>query len=321
MHPLLARADGFKGLLKVRSHELPYRFDTIFEDESRSDRRRSKKKFKLLRRIDDKLREVLDEGEEVRFLTRGTIFTFWESYFLGWLLYYFNKRAVVLTDRRILLLQIQWRSTPGVLASQIRYRGIEKVKAGFLGGTRVKLGDGKTVRFSGMPRSDGKFLERLVNGLTRAGFGDGAETVGKDELCPHCYAAVSLGDPDCWSCGGTFKSPRTAGLRSLLLPGLGDFYMGHRKLATTELLFTLLIWVLVFLPDPENPVSLAGALVVGAFLFVFIHVPDAVGTWYLARRGVFPGERGSAAARRARASGPGRSARARHAEIPGLSRP
>lgn len=86
--------------------------------------------------------------------------------------------------------------------------------------------------------------------------------------------------------------------------------MGHKKLATLELLFTVLIWVAVFFPDPENPMGLAAALVVAAFLVVFIHVPDAVGTWYLARRGVFPGERGSAAGRRrpARALGDARAA-------------
>lgn len=180
MHPLLERADGFEDLLRVPSHDLPYRFDTIFDDESRGARRRSKKKFKLLRRIDEKLREMLNEGEQVRFLSRGTTFTLLESYLLGWLLYYFNKRAVVLTDRRIILLQIHWRSKPGVLASQIRYRGIEKVKTGLLGGVVVKLRDGKKVRFTGMPRSDGKFLERIVNGLREAGFSEGTEAVGKD---------------------------------------------------------------------------------------------------------------------------------------------
>lgn len=304
MHALLRRAEGFEDLLELRDHDLPYHFGTIFDDESRGARSRSKKKFKLLRAIDEELRDMLDEGEGVRFLTEGTIFTFWESYLLGWLLHFFNKRAVVLTDRRIILLQVRlWSSKPGRLSSQIRYRGIAKVKGRLFGGTKLKLRDGKSVHFTGMPRSDRKFLRDLLERLREAGLTPESSEVGREELCPHCHAVVSMGDRECRACRGTFKSPRTAGLRSLLLPGLGDFYMGHRKLATLELSFTLLIWVVVMMPSPEYPMTGAELVFTAVFLFLFIHVPDAVGTWYLARRGVYPEEPGrlGPAARRASA--------------------
>ncbi|NIP57953.1 MAG: hypothetical protein GWM92_15860 [Gemmatimonadetes bacterium] len=289
MHAVLRRADGFEDLLRIREHDLPYRFETIFDDESLSARNRSKKKFKVLRAIDEKLRGMLDEGEQVRFLTEGTAFTFWESYLLGWLLYFFNKRAVVLTDRRIILLQVHpWSSKPGVLASQIRYRGIATVRGRLLGGARLKLQDGKSVRFTGMPRSDRKLLQDLVERLREAGLTPESSEAGRERLCPHCHAVVSLGDRECPACRGTFKSPRVAGLRSLVLPGLGDFYMGHKKLATLELLFTLFIWVVVMMPSPEYPVTAANFVFGAIFVLLFIHVPDAVGTWYLARRGVYP---------------------------------
>ncbi|HSR41464.1 MAG TPA: zinc ribbon domain-containing protein [Longimicrobiales bacterium] len=304
MSALLRRAEGFEDLLEIRDHDLPYRFETIFDDESRGARNRSKKKFKLLRAIDEELRRMLDQGEEVRFLTEGTIFTFWESYLLGWLLHFFNKRAVVLTDRRIILLQVRvWSSKPGVLASQIRYRGIAKVRGRLLGGAKLELRDGKSVRFTGMPRSDRKFLQDLVERLREAGITPESGEVGREELCPHCHAVVSLGDRECPACRGTFKSPRVAGLRSLLFPGLGDFYMGHKALATIEFLFALIVWVVLFMPGAGDPWTRIELVFVALILIVFIHVPDAVATWYLARRGVFPEEAGrlGPAARRASA--------------------
>lgn len=297
MQSLLHRVDGFQDLLKYDEHGLPYRFETIFKDGGWRDRRASKKKLKLLRRIDEALRPVLEEGEEVRFLSHGTTHTFLEAYFMGLLLYYFNKRAIVLTDRRILLIQIHRGNRPGVLRSQVRYTAITRVKRSLFGNTVLKLQDRKKLTFLRVPKGDAKFLRSLIQRLQAAGIGRDAPVAGHEHLCPHCYAVAEIGQVECDTCRGTFKSPRKAGLLSLLFPGFGDFYMGHKKLATLEMAVVGLVWIGVFLPDPEYPMTLGGAVVVAVLVLLFLHVPDALGTWFLARRGVFPEGEGRRAVR------------------------
>lgn len=239
-------------------------------------------------------------------------YTFLESYFMGWLLYYFNKRAIVLTDRRILLLQIHGGDRPGVLRSQVRYSGITRVKRSLFGNTALKLGNGKKLTFTRVPKGDAKFLRSLIERLQEAGVTEGAPVTGHEHLCPHCYAVAEIGQVECDACKGTFKSPRKAGLLSLLFPGIGDFYMGHRKLAAFEFVIVAFFWVVLFLPDPEYPMTVLGAVLVAAIIVVSLHVPDAVGTWFLARRGAFPESEGRRAAGvRAPVEGPEPAAHAR----------
>ena len=72
MHPTLSRADGYRDLLRLADNDTPYAFQSIFSDDGFRARRLSKKKFKLLRGIDEKLRGLLADGERVRFLTTGS---------------------------------------------------------------------------------------------------------------------------------------------------------------------------------------------------------------------------------------------------------
>lgn len=93
MSVTLERATRFQDLCALESHGEPYVFRTIFDEKGWRARRLSKKKFKLLRRVDPKLRQVLEAGERVRYLTSGSGVSFWEFYFLGWAMYYLNRRA------------------------------------------------------------------------------------------------------------------------------------------------------------------------------------------------------------------------------------
>ena len=122
MPPVLQRADGFQDLRELTTHDGPYRFDSIFEDGGWWAGLRPRGKFRFLRRIDDELREVLEEDEEVYFLCSGSDTSGIEAFFLGWWLYLLFRRAIVLTDRRILFLQIDIGKRPKGLRSQLRYR-------------------------------------------------------------------------------------------------------------------------------------------------------------------------------------------------------
>jgi hypothetical protein len=231
----------------------------------------------------------LDEGESVHFVTTGSAVSFWESYFLGWVVQYLNRRALVFTDRRIILLQVDWRDRAKELRSQLRYGAIGRVKGSLLGGTKVQLRDGKARTFTGVPKADRKFMAEWIDGLKRR-IGDESAARSVEDLCPHCSAVVRRRSSPCDSCGGTFKSAKRAGLLSLLLPGLGDLYIGHRKLAVLEMLVASAIWLGVLWPNSEYPYTASGYAIVATFVVMFVHVPDAIATWYIARMGVYPGK-------------------------------
>lgn len=263
----------------------PYALETILDRSTWAARRLSKKKQKLLTRVDGKVRRILEPGERVRYVTFGSGVSFWESYFLGWAMYYLNSRAILLTDRRMILLQIDARRRPRELVSQIRYGAIRKIGRTLLGNTRMTLGDGKRHVLAYVPRRDRKFLRRLTDWI------EGSlqkETTGWQDLCPHCYKPVAGRPRMCSACRGGIKSARKAGLLSLLFPGLGDLYLGHWKFAIFEIGFAALLWMLVMMPDPEIEKTPMVLLIMVTFVLVFFHIPDAIGTWYIGRKGLYP---------------------------------
>lgn len=285
MYPVMKQARRFEELLAREQPDGPYAFSTIFDNRTWAARRRSKLKFRLLQLIDAKLQSILQEGERVRFVTQGCGVSFWESYFLSWVVYYLNRRAIVVTNRRILLLQISFRNQPRELVAQLRYGAIARVSSTLLGNTKLHLGNGRTYVFAYVPRADRRFLQSLVKWT-----GDrmGQEQVGFEDLCSHCFAVVE-GQPErCPSCGGTFKSSLRAALLSLAFPGFGDWYLGHRTVALLEIVMAALVWLAVLMPARDGAVTLATRLIMAAFVVLFVHGADALTTRHIARKGLYP---------------------------------
>ena len=87
-----------------------------------------------------------------------------------------------------------------------------------------------------------------------------------------------------------FKSPKLAARRSLLFPGLGDFYLGYRKYAVLEVLGATVIWA-VFLSTlipavrAQGPAGVRVALPLFA-LVILVHGGDALLTRAKARMGL-----------------------------------
>lgn len=112
MDPTLQLVERFEELLQRRHDESPYDFQTMFPTGGFFVRRASQKKVVLLKRIDEPLRAMLRPGERVAYLTSGVLHSFWESYFLGTPMYYLNRKALVLTSERLVLIQIDSRQRP-----------------------------------------------------------------------------------------------------------------------------------------------------------------------------------------------------------------
>lgn len=297
MQSPLQRADRFQDLLRPQTHESPYRFDSIFEEDGWWARRHSKKKFKLLRGIDEALRDLLEEDEEVLFLSFGSDTSGLEAYFLGWALYFLYRRAIVLTDRRILFLQINSRNKPGELRRQLRYAAIQRVTRTLLRRAKFELRDGTKEVLGYAPRRDAGRIRELADRQRRATRGRATGATGVEDLCPHCYAVVDGRPPRCSRCQGDFRSARKAGGLSLLFPGIGDFYLGHRGFAVFEILGGAVVWLwfwaTVAAVSAEGvELSASGLLVLGGGIFVFVHGLDALATWHIGRKAIHPGKPG-----------------------------
>lgn len=302
MHPTLARSQRFEDLLGLAQNDTPYSFDTIFRNDGFMARRLSKKKYRLLKRIDPRLRAILEPDERVRFLTVGAGLSFVESYFMGMFGHLLNYRALVLTDRRMLLVQIDWRERPKQLLEQIRWRTVDGIKRSIFGNLAVTLRDGTKRVFQGVPRADRKMLHELGDKMSDLMEPDIA---GLETMCTHCFGVVDGHPERCATCGGAFKSARTAMVRSLLWPGLGDFYLGHWKFAIWESLVVAYVWANVAYLALD-PMMTPGVLaVIVGFVWLFVHVPDAILTRYIARKGLYPkgGTIGSRVAMRKRREG------------------
>jgi hypothetical protein len=291
MHPSLRLVERFEELLQRRQDDTPYDYPTLFSTDGYFTRRASKRRFRLLLKIDERLREVLRPAERVRFLTSGVLYSFWESYLFGLPMYYLNRRALVVTSERLILLQIDSRQNPRELCSQVPLDAIDRVKKSFFGNTALRLLSGKSYAIAYVPRRDRNTLVQTIQS-THSSVRGQAAAAALQHLCPHCYQVLEGYPTQCGLCGGALKSSTRAGLLSLVFPGLGDIYIGHARFAIFEMIVVSLIWLGIFLPDPQVPTTLGERLVGGVFVIAIVHGIDAIATRHVARKGHYPaGER------------------------------
>ena len=242
MSAAIDSAMKYEDLLGLENHTLPYFFETIFPTEGWGAKSLSKKKFNLLKKIHKQIEAMLREKEKVAFITSGVESSLGD-FFIGWLMYYINRKAFIFTTERILILQISPRNEPLVLRAQIEYSAIDKIDSTLLGNCIIKFKSGKKVAFIKISRKDRKFMWEVTEHLRTKIDTVEQKTTGIENLCPHCLVKID-GFPDkCPSCEKAFKSPRKVAWLSFLFPGLGDLYLGqHRTLAFLEILGALFVW-------------------------------------------------------------------------------
>jgi hypothetical protein len=290
----LQTAKRYEDLLSGTVDPSPFDYAIMFKADGFFARQRAKKRFRLLKAIEPKLRAVLRPQERVYWATTGTTVTLSEQFFVGWIAYYLNRRALVFSTERVLLIEIDGKPKAGRLVSQIPYTAIASVKATWTGMCRIKLLNKTVYNFQSVPSADRKFLAEFLSGITQGTNAPFQRGTGMEHLCPHCYVHVPAHPPACMSCNGGFKSPDRAALLSLIFPGLGDWYLGHRGIALFEMFgafFTWFVFVispLISPPDPEFPPPNAEYWTVAAIVLLLAHGIDAAMTRHFALKGHHP---------------------------------
>jgi hypothetical protein len=240
--------------------------------------KKNRKRLELLTKVAPVLAGVLEGNETVQFVTRGSVNLWWEMLCMGIWAQVINGTTLVCTNLRLLLIHT-YRDMPKSYVNQVPRDSVKKVSGG-LGSITVKLGSGSIV-LAGVPGADKKILTQQFPANTRA-------RGGKELLCPKCYTVYRAHTTECTHCRATFKSPAVAARRSALLPGLGDFYLGHHLLACMELCGSLTVWLVVLLLVVDSFESGDTALALGIALgmIVVTHGVDAALTHAQGKKGL-----------------------------------
>ena len=258
------------------------RFEEMFPD-ARNGRikRRDRTRAEMLRKAEPVLQRALNPMEVVRFTTNGVRQLTWWLLTAGSMNPFANRTTLVLTDRRVLLIHTDSKQRPRMFANQLP---LERVRSTSGRNSYIFIRSGREqLMFHGVKRSEARQLKGLLeSAATKKG--------GWQNLCPRCFTATDDAPLSCEKCGEEFKSPKKAALRSLLFPGLGDFYLGYRKYATLEIIGASLLWALFLstLIPAVMAKGLDGALVAAPLLalLALIHVGDALLTRAKAMTGV-----------------------------------
>ena len=248
-----------------------------------------KRRVKMLAPIESRIETLLYPGEQIQFVTRGMLNRWVEQYLLGLWSHLINQTVFLFTNYRVILINANRRGVAKVMMWQIPYDRIEKYGAGtWSGSVGFKLSDRKSYKFAFVPRVDRKRLKAFV----REHLDTVRETdlvfpshTGRDPLCPTCATPTPPKSPRCEECAEEFLNPRTPALLSLILPGLGDIYLGHFVMAVFEFsAWALIILRLLFLIDQRG----ASAIPIALTVLVVTHAVDALITWRVASNGVLP---------------------------------
>lgn len=243
--------------------------------------RRDRKRAKILAKAEPVLKRTLGPLEVVRFATHGVRQLMWWLLTAGSMNPFANRTTLVLTDKRVLLIHTDWRQRPCLFANQLP---LDRIVATTGRNSYVFIRSGREqLMFHGVRRSEAHHLRNL---LASTATSEG----GWQNLCPRCFTPIDGAPGSCPECGEPFKSPKKAALRSLIFPGLGDFYLGYRKYAVLEIAGAAILWG-IFLSTLVPAVRLTGAegllLALPLLgLIIVIHAGDALLTRNKAKLGL-----------------------------------
>lgn len=262
--------------------------------------RLNKLKLKILAAVKPTLDQLLKKDEMVLRVAAGTAYYPIEILFgNGIFTMLYNRYALVATDRRLVMVNTNHRMTKtSHYLFQMAYGEIKKVSRGlFRTSLSLTRKRGKRRIFTSMKMAFtaelSKFVKPRMTSEKTLPSGDAVA----EHLCPSCFEGLPAGLDECTVCQAAFKTPQNAALRSLLLPGWGDWYLGHRFLGGCELLGSLIVWSIVFGMLAEGGAENIG---IAVFIVVFYNGFDALLTRHMARKGFMLESRRSAVKARPR---------------------
>jgi hypothetical protein len=265
--------------------DLPVDVDRVFPRlDGWGMKRSNRKRAELLAKAAPVLKAALAPDESVQYVTGGIVSLWWEQLMAGWVSILINRTTIVLTTQRLLLIHTNSRGRPESYVNEIRLDAIRSAKRSWVNGQlKLTLGRGSRT-LTGIRWSDSKQLVATLTGKPTA-------VGGITALCPACFEP-GADHRGCARCRTSVKSPLTAALRSLLLPGLGDFYLGHRFLASIEMAGSVASWFVIialmlpaFEPNSERSAALIAAVFAGALLLA-VNGVDAILTYAQAKKGL-----------------------------------
>jgi hypothetical protein len=277
-------------LQNVKENDSPYVLGSIFDSKSKVPKRILKRKLKILKGVEPFIMKALRSDEKVYYVSYGIKNSTFDHMFLGAIAHYINRKLFVFTTRRILMVKYKGKYLPSQLYSEIPYPHIAGVKSTLFGNFKLNFSDGKKDLFVGIPKPDRKFINNLFAKLKSGGV-SGQETGSVINLCPHCFERVEGFPKLCHACRGKFKSAKTTSILSLIFPGIGDIYLGHRGFGAMQVAGGFFVWLSFFMPQLSANTAQAGApSLLGAILvFTLMHGIDSAVTYTTAKKGIYPG--------------------------------
>ena len=277
--------------------DLPLDADSVFrETGSWLARRANGRRAKLLAALAPLLRSMLEPGEVVRQAARGYLYSAAEYLLSGHLAaMHTNQMALLLTDRRLLWIQVDGKGHPRDLKNQLRLEKVRKAASRWSGQLLVETVAREKLAFNSVPRADRNALAEAMPGSPSA---PREKEKAVEHLCPACARVVpgpvgSASRCPRPECRVPFRSPKRAAWLSALVPGVGDVYLRHFAFGALEFVGSIaVLCVAVFagllaLASPR-PESVAVAAILGVFLVVVPRVFDFALTLHMGRKGIVP---------------------------------
>ena len=261
-----------------------YRFASILVPNKKGGfkNRRNTLKTKILRSVKTLLDKMLKEDERVLHIAAATAYYPLEILLgNGWLTMLYNRYALVATNHRMIMINTNHRMTkPAHYLFQMLYAELKKVKRGlFRTSLLLERKRGKRRIFTGMKSYMSAELHKFVQDHIDPQAAIDDEVQVRDHICPACFEPLPAALDACNHCRAAFKTPQKAMIRSLLLPGWGDIYLGHRLLGCLELTGSLMVWLIVIV------LAASGDFAAAAFLLIICNGLDALLTRHMARKG------------------------------------
>ncbi|HET6457116.1 MAG TPA: hypothetical protein VFI02_22175 [Armatimonadota bacterium] len=277
-------------------HGLVIDFDKMFpEHKGRGSAKANRKRLSLLKRAAPVLRSAVEQEEKILYLAQGMVNNFLEQYFAGWTSIYRNQTLVVATDRRFLLIHCDRSGRPCQFANEVPYKAITKLTPGGTLYLFTITWKKANIAIASMGKRNGK---RLCDYRTEALTWHVQSPVERNEeqrnyLCPTCYTPIGQIVDACPRCRVYFKSPKIAALRSLILPGLGDLYLGQSWFAIMQMMGAAMVITLLLTAIfvSKTPQEMIGGVTGSLILMFLYHGIDSLLTLAMAKKGLMAEDR------------------------------